>query len=330
MLKTCSRLIKAAVFAVLAVTALTTQSLAQTTYPKPITGTTITITSGGKQRTFIVHTPTTPKSSPGAVLIFHGGSGSTAAASMMQALTLMDNQADVEGFYSVYPQALGGNWNDGRISTAGGPDDVQFIRDVVTYLNKTYKVSTAKVFSAGISNGGIMQYQLACAAPGLMRAVAPVAADITDLMRSACTTTKLTPVMMFSGTGDNFMPYTGGYPFVNSGAKFVAAPAKVPTTAPQTDAFTSAPDTAAFFASKNGCKSSTTVNMPDTVNDGTTVTKQDYAGCAAGGGMTFFAIINGGHTWPGTTRTGDPAFGLNTRDIIASTEMVNFFKKFGL
>ena len=333
MQKNRSRRIKTAVVAMVALAAFSAQAFSQTTYPKPITGTTITITSGGLQRTFIVHIPPTPKSTPGAVLIFHGGSGNPAAASQMQGLTLMDTVADREGFYSVYPQALNGHWTDGRISTAGGANDVQFVKDIAAYLTRTYKVSSTKIFSAGISNGGIMQYQLACTAPGLIRAIAPVAADMTLAMQSTCHPTKFTPVIMFSGTADQYMPYGGGFPVVNTGQTAVVATVPKNSTFSSTvtsDEFASAAATAASFAAMSVCKSSTSTDLPDKAVDGTTVTKTVYNSCASGGGTYLYTIINGGHTWPGGTNVGTTGMGLSTSDISANEEMVAFFKLFGL
>jgi polyhydroxybutyrate depolymerase len=330
MQKTRSRLIKAALVAVFAVAAMSTQAIGQTTYPKKITGTTVTISSGGLQRTFIVHIPPTPKSSPGAVMLFHGGSIGTAA--QIQALTLMDNLADRDGFYSVYPQALNGHWTDGRESNAGGANDVQFVKDIVAYLQKTYGVSSSKIFSAGQSNGGIMQYQLACAAPGLMRAVAPVAAVMTQNQRTTCSTAKITPMMTFMGTSDPYMPYGGGFPSLVMGkvTTTITKPAGYQITG-QDDSFVSAPETAAYWAGVNGCKSSTSTNMPDKSSDGTSVTKMDYADCTSGGGTTLYTVVNGGHTWPGSTvRAGISSVGLTTLDISANEEMIAFFKKFGL
>ena len=324
-----SRLVKTALAALLAVTTLASQAQSQTTYPKPITGTTITITSAGLTRTFIVHTPTTPKLNPAAVLLFHGGSIGTSA--QLQALTLMDNVADREGFYTVYPQALNGHWTDGRESTAGGADDVQFTKDMVAYLQKTYGVSTSKVFSAGQSNGGIMQYQLACTAPGLIRAIAPVAAVMTQNQRTTCQTSSTTPVMIFMGTADQYMPYGGGFPVLVTGGKTVAAIPSGYQMAGQDDSFVSAPETVAYWAGVNSCKTSTTTNMPDKASDGTTVTKMEYSGCVATGGSVLFTIINGGHTWPGgSLKAGTSSMGLTTGDISANEEMVTFFKKFGL
>jgi polyhydroxybutyrate depolymerase len=329
MQNTRSRLIKAAFAAVLAVAGMASQAHSQNTYPKRITGTTVTITSGGKQRTFIVHVPPTPKSSPGAVIVYHGGTVGTSA--QVQAVTKMDTPADREGFYAVYPQALNGHWTDGRESNAGGPDDVQFSRDIVAYLQKTYGVSTSKVFSTGQSNGGLMQYHLACTAPGLFRAVAPVAAVMTQNQRSTCATSKITPAMIFMGTSDQYMPYGGGWPALIEGQVSGMTLPPGYEIEGQDDSFVSAPETVAFWAGVNGCNSSTTADMPNKSNDGTNVTKMDYSGCASGGGADLFTIINGGHTWPGSTvKVGISSMGLNTLDISASEEMVTFFKKFGL
>lgn len=329
-------LIRTLATAILAVAVCAQIAQGQTTYPKKITGTTVTITSSGVKRTFIVHVPPTPDASPGAVMIFHGGSGSPTAASSMQGLTLMDKVADREGFYTVYPQAVNGHWTDGRVSTAGGANDVQFTKDIIAYLAKTYKVSSSKVFSTGISNGGIMQYHLACTAPGVVRAIAPIAADITLAMQSACKPSKITPMIMFMGTADQYMPYGGGYPVVYAGqststtsAKFVSVAKPTSVSTKQTDEFASAPGTAAFFATMNGCATSTSTNLADKAADGTTVTKILYKSCASGGGAALYTIVNGGHTWPGSTRA-DASMGLSTLDISANEEMVAFFMQFGL
>ena len=40
-------------------------------------------------------------------------------------------------------------------------------------------------------------------------------------------------------------------------------------------------------------------DLPDTVNDGTTVTITSFAGCASGSEVTGYLVVGGGHAWPG-------------------------------
>lgn len=282
-------------------------------------GTSIAITSGGQQRTFLVHVPANVPANPGVVLVFHGGS--VGSAGTLQGNIGLDAVADRDGFITVYPETLGKNWTDGRVATQGGPNDVQFTRDIVAYMQKTYGVSASKIFATGISNGGIFDYKLACDAPGLLRAIAPVAANMADQLHADCGAPKPMPLMMFMGVDDPLMPYDGGYP------KLKAMLEKV--QGPLTDQMMSSVDTAAFWAGVNGCGGSSSKNLPDAVSDGTTVTEMDFASCNRGS-VVLFSINGGGHAWPGTGKSGGKLTGKNTNDISANEEMVAFFKQYGL
>ena len=282
-------------------------------------GTSVAITSGGQPRTFLVHVPANVTSNPGAVLVFHGGSIGSAA--QLQGNIGLDALADRDGFITIYPETSGKNWTDGRIATQGGANDVQFTRDIVAYLQKTYGVSPAKIFATGLSNGGIFDYKLACDAPGLVRAMAPVAANMAEQQKADCHPSKGTPLMMFMGTADPLMPYEGGYPKLASMIEKFKGPL--------TDQMVSSADTAAFWANLNGCGGSTRTNLPDTVSDGTTVTETQFASCNRGD-VVLFSINEGGHAWPGTGKSGGKMTGKNTNDISANEEMVAFFKQYGL
>ena len=282
-------------------------------------GASVVITSGGQQRSFLLHVPANLKSNPGAVLVFHGGSIGSAA--QLQGNIGLDALADRDGFITVYPETLDKNWTDGRIATQGGPNDVQFTRDIVAYLQKTHGVSPGKIFATGLSNGGIFDYKLACDAPGLVKAIAPVAANMAQQQRADCNPGKGTPVMMFMGTADPLIPYEGGYP------KLAAMIEKA--KGPLTDQMVSAADTANFWAGLNGCGGSTSTNLPDKVSDGTTVTETSFGSCGRGS-VVLFSINDGGHAWPGTGKSGRKLTGKNTNDISANEEMVAFFKQYGL
>jgi polyhydroxybutyrate depolymerase len=279
----------------------------------------VSITSGGVSRSFIVHVPPNPDANPGVVIVFHGGS--IGSASQLEGTIGMDAVADREGFLTVYPETLDKNWTDGRIATQGGPDDVGFTRDIVNYLKATYGVSSSKVFATGLSNGGIFTYKLACDAPGLVKAIAPVSANMAEQQRADCRPSQGMPLMMFMGTADPLMPYDGGMPKLASVIEKFKGPL--------TDAMVSSPDTAAYWAQVNGCSGSSTRDLADPVNDGTTVSETDYSGCNSGG-VVLYSVNNGGHAWPGTGKSGGRLTGKNTNDISANEQMVAFFKQFGL
>jgi polyhydroxybutyrate depolymerase len=270
----------------------------------------------GLQRAFHVHVPAGLGNAPGAVLVFHGGGGS-GAAMIGQNPTVP--AADAGGFVAVFPEGVEGHWNDGRLAMAEGVDDVAFVRALVAWLVEVHGVDPDRVFATGMSNGGMFTYRLACDAPDLVRAIAPVAATMPEALRDVCSPGRGTPVMMFSGTGDGFMPFEGGKP-EQAGlmARF---------RGPVVDSMVSAPDTIAFWAGLNGCGESRSTALPDLADDDTTVTRISWD-CGA---ATLYRIEGGGHTWPGSgVRIAPRLTGATSMDIDATALMVEFFRAYGL
>lgn len=283
-------------------------------------GAPVAISVGGLQRIFYLHVPTGLGARPGAVLVFHGGGGGTGEAMLER--NPMVGQADAGKFIAVFPEAYDGNWTDGRIATQSGPDDVAYVRALVAYLTQTYGVDPGRVFATGISNGGIFTHKLACDAPGLIRAIAPVAGNMPDALLPVCNPGRGTPVMMFNGTADPFMPYAGGLPENRRMIERAQG-------GPLTDTMASSEATAAFWARINGCGGASTRDLANVSDDGTTVTEFNYS-CGSND-VLLYRINGGGHTWPGTTvRIAARLNGPTSMDIDATGTMVAFFRTYGL
>jgi poly(3-hydroxybutyrate) depolymerase len=107
---------------------------------------TVTIVSGGIQRTFDVHLPSMNPAQNLPVLICYHGSGGTSAG--MAATSGFNALADQNNFIAVYPQSLLINnsvleWNvyvDDKPGHAGAgdpnaPDDILFTRDMIAKLS---------------------------------------------------------------------------------------------------------------------------------------------------------------------------------------------------
>lgn len=281
-------------------------------------GETVTLNVGGLSRSFIV-APPAGGSASSAVLMFHGGGGSAERTFSNNNLT---DYADQNGFVAVYPAAVDGNWTDGRLSTAGGPDDIAFVRAIIAELGTRYGVDPSRVFATGISNGGIFTHKLACDAPGLIRAIAPVAGNMSESLKAVCNPAQGTPVMMFNGTDDPLMPYNGGRPEVDGMLRAMGRTSGE-------DQMVSSPDTAAFWAARNGCGAASETVLPDNANDGTTASRITY-GCS-GNVVELYRIEGGGHTWPGGSAEGAPRFiGTTSEEIDASATMIAFFRAYGL
>jgi polyhydroxybutyrate depolymerase len=194
--------------------------------PKP------SITSGGETRTFIVHIPTgyTGRSPVPAVLDFHplGGTGSSQEGS-----SGWKAQCDSVGCIAVFPDSSGkagdNSWNAGYCcdkSQSMQINDVQFARDIITWLKANTCLDTKRVYASGGSNGGGMTYRLACQAADVIAAVAPVdfrcvtgkdplaqGASITATNNTACPCTLPRPISVVAydeGMENTLVPYNGG------------------------------------------------------------------------------------------------------------------------
>ncbi len=275
------------------------------------------VTVDGLRREYHVALPDDAGPAPGAVLVFHGGGGTGAAMLEQNPMTAA---AEAGGFLAVFPEGIDGHWTDGRASRAGGPDDVAFVRAMVAQLVADHGVDPDRVFATGMSNGAIFTYRLACDAPGLVRAIAPVAGTMPADYMPRCAPAQGTPVMMFNGTDDGLMPYGGGRPERSRLIGLFRG---------EVDEMVSAPETLAFWARMNGCGGpQRETALPDATADGTTVTRIALD-CGA---ATLFRIEGGGHTWPGSTapRVAPRLTGTVSMDIDATATMVAFFRAWGL
>lgn len=166
--------------------AATQPSAAPSTRPPelPASDTIIEIEHAGAQRKAFVHVPAGPERAHPVVLNLHGRTppGYGNAAAIQSGLTRLDRSADRHDFVAVHPQGLlepdgFATWNAGSCcSSDPNRDDVGFILALLAELARRANVDSSHVFALGISNGGALAQRLACEHPGVVRAVASVAA----------------------------------------------------------------------------------------------------------------------------------------------------------
>lgn len=83
-----------------------------------------------------------------------------------------------------------------------GQDDVQFLRDLVSYISAQYGVS--KFYIVGHSNGGMMANRLWCEAPDLFDAYIAVAGPpAPHFLSVSCSPTEVKPYLGIIGSQDN-------------------------------------------------------------------------------------------------------------------------------
>jgi polyhydroxybutyrate depolymerase len=251
-------------------------------YPGQAGDFTKTVSVAGVTRTYLLHVPASYASASASpvVLLFHGGGGS--AATVSSSTGGFSALADRSGFIAVYPDSVAGNWDDGRETITEHTNDVAFTAALLDALAVEYHIDARRVYTTGISNGGMMSHRLACELSDRLAAIASVAANIPSALTATCLPARAPPVAMFSGTADPVMPYDGGTVYGNIGGTVLSASA-----------------TASFWAAKNGAAATPQVSaLADTVpTDGTTTDLLTYAG--APGEVALYRVNGGGHTWPG-------------------------------
>lgn len=205
----------------------------------------LTITVGGKARTYNLQVPDNYDTNKPYRLIFaihwlNGTAKNVTDGKYYGLLPLSENST-----IFVAPQGINNGWSDsGRSKTKGG-QDVDLAQALLEEMKNTLCIDTTRVFAEGFSMGGSMSYALACALGDTLRGVAVHSGG----PMSGCVDHD-TPVAYFMthGTKDSVCTYPGyGVPQVED------------------------------FAKVNGCQTAT---LPTPTSDqGACV---DYPGCSAG------------------------------------------------
>jgi polyhydroxybutyrate depolymerase len=236
----------------------------------------------------------------------------------MEKLTHLSDIADERGFIAVYPDGLNQNWNDGRPEVNPGVDDVGFISALIEELISEYGIDPERVYSTGISNGGMFSLRLACELPDKIAAVAPVAALMGENLSRTCSPPRPVPVMFVMGTGDPLVPWEGG---------------KIEAGRIDRGYVLSAAESVSLWVEADGCSRTPAVTyLPDEdPGDGTRIRGEVYAGGRDGSEVVMLAVEGGGHTWPGGIQyLRERTIGLTSRDIDAGEIIWDFFKGFTL
>ena len=279
-----------------------------------------TLMHDGTERKYIIYKPVlinNPNKIP-LLVALHGGGG-TNQQFITHTKHRFNQLADTENFYVVYPQGLEKGWNDGRndlkqFASENNIDDVGFIQKLILKLKAKYNIDEKRVFVTGISNGGFMSFRLACELREEINAIAPLTATISEEVFNNCTGTSNVGLMLMNGTEDPIVPYNGGY---------------VELFGKKRGKITSTQTTIQRWLEMLGCKDEPIIqNLPDTKNDGTTVTKFDYQQCRSNSSVSLYRINGGGHTWPSAKPTIlKRIVGKMSRDIVACDEIWSFFSK---
>ncbi len=262
-------------------------------------------THDGLTRQYIYYEPNNLPADAPLVLVLHGYTGS---ANGIKNYAGMDAIADVNGFAVCYPQGTSDDWGN-KFWNVGYDfhlnetvDDVDFLVELVQYLQIQHNLSTQNTFVTGMSNGGEMSYMLACQAAQTFKAVASVAGTMFDSFWNTCGSS-IIPVMEIHGTIDNVNLWAGDY-----------------TNATGWGVFYDIDSIISLWVQNNGCTQTVNNTLPDiNASDGNYVETDKYASGINNNEVWLYRVVGGEHDWPG-------AFG--NMDINSSEEIWLFFSQF--
>lgn len=273
----------------------------------------------GYERSYLIHLPSEEKMQNPVPLLFHlHGGGGTAKGTPELTFGRFNELSERDGFIVVYPQAIEKNWNDGRKLESvkaweENIDDVGFITAIVEELTEKYNIDSGKIFTTGMSNGGFMSSRLACDRADIFRGAAILTASLSRDYLTLCKPEKSLAIMVMNGTKDKLVPYNGG---------------EVKVLKKSRGEIISTDEIINFWKDINDCTSKKpTIELEDIVDDGTTVTVDEYSNCKVRGSLILYTINEGGHTWPGGKQyLGEWLIGKTNRDINACDVIWNYFK----
>ena len=121
-----------------------------------------------------------------AVFVLHGGLGDDDDAVTLSFAKLNQLAAE-DDFLVVYPNGIGGHWNDGRnvqryVAQRERVNDVGFLTKLIDELVEKRDVDPKSVFIVGVSDGAMMAHRFACERTGRLRAFAAVIGSIENVV----------------------------------------------------------------------------------------------------------------------------------------------------
>ncbi|MCR5384844.1 MAG: prolyl oligopeptidase family serine peptidase [Saccharofermentans sp.] len=126
--------------------------------------------------------------------------------------TNMDETACPRGYAVCYVQPglrTGGRGWDCGLSEPREVDSLDYLVNLVIYLQDEYGLSKTKAFAAGFSNGGFMAHRVAMEASDTFLAVASVAGVMTNMIWDERSDKTSIGVLEIYGTADTIIPQNG-------------------------------------------------------------------------------------------------------------------------
>lgn len=227
------------------------------------------------------------------VIAMHGGLGT---GDIFAKQSGFDTVAQQYGFIVAYPDGLGKVFNAGRCCGNAQSNDVAFVRALVADLKTRLPIDAKRIYGMGFSNGAMLAQRIACEAPEVFAAIAPVSGGI---MVDSCPSKTPVSALLIQGRLDKRIPWDGG--------AFDGTPR--PSMA----------EVVQSIATRGQCSSEVKV-LSDTP-----VAQCWSRACAGGVQLQWCGLQAVGHQWAGGATYFPLLLGPNTADFNTSAKIGAFF-----
>lgn len=227
----------------------------------------------GEARDFVLHVPKgVDVPGAGLILAFHhfGGTGIG-----FQRSSDLDRIARDLGMVIAYPSAASSYWAEDCGCVPADEThlvgDTAFVSAMLDGLTEELGLDSGRQIAVGFSQGGFFAYRLACQMADRFRTVVAVGATLAGPVAERCEPALPVNVLAVISQQDQAVPWEGR----------------------EAGAYTtlSAPETAAFWASRDGC------NDEPVRGDEDGVLRLRYNGCEAGTRVDLVGPEDGEHVW---------------------------------
>jgi polyhydroxybutyrate depolymerase len=266
----------------------------------------------GRQRQYLLVEPAEMDKPLPVAFVLHGGGGNARKASRMGFSAL----AKERGYLVVYPNAVNGHWQveiKGHHKYDPSINDVKFMEKLLDELSEKYTIDPGRVYATGSSNGGMMSHRIGVELSARFVAIAPTIGGVTTPLAKRFPPPNNVSVLIIQGTDDPLVPYDGGP--ITVGKKTYG---KLESTDRAVE----------LWVEANGCGGPETTDLPDSIEDGCSVTKTVWSGGGDGSEVILYKVKGGGHTLPGGIQyLPERVIGKVCRDFQAVTTIADFFDK---
>ncbi len=278
----------------------------------------------GQARSYILYVPSSydPARPMPVVMTLHGRFSTGAGTA---GYTGMNEIAEREGFIALYPDGLlnrdatypydfGWNYVHGvSYARDDGPNDGAFLDTLLDDLALDLNIDTRRIYVDGMSNGGFMVHALACTNPERYAAFGTVAGSAFGGFEELCQHDLPVSMVIIHGTYDDNVIWEGRTEMINGQEYVVSYPVL---------------DMLSFWAVHDQCDVEQ-VEVADLPQGGespyTAVRILTLSECAVDSEVKLYAVIGGGHNWPGIPSEDEADNAQINMDINAGEVLWAFF-----